>query len=74
MKVRRHARNVFCKVNGHRRVNIVYRWMCFACGKRWISRKTLLNLLLPGLNALFGLEYAKYDHTHEFERNLLEAN
>ena len=74
MKVRKHARNVFCKVNGHRRVNIVYRWKCFACGKRWISRKTLLNLLLPGLNALFGLEYAKYDHTHEFERNLLEAN
>jgi hypothetical protein len=62
MKVRRHARNVFCKVNGHRRINIVYRWKCFACGKRWISRNTLLNALLPGLNALFGLEYAKYDH------------
>jgi|TARA_Y100000310_G_scaffold2799_1_gene3646 hypothetical protein len=30
-----------------------------------ISRAQLLKELLPGLNALFGLEYAKYDDEHE---------
>ena len=30
-----------------------------------ISRAQLLKELLPGLNALFGLEYAKYDNEHE---------
>jgi hypothetical protein len=74
MKVRRHARNIFCKLNGHRRINLGRRWKCFACGKRWISRKALIDALLPGLKALFGLEYAKYDHKHEFERSLLENN
>ena len=74
MKVRRHARNVFCKVNGHRRIHIGQLRKCFACGKRWISRKALLDALLPGLNALFGLEYPKYDHKLEYERNLLETN
>tara|TARA_R110000822_G_scaffold245269_1_gene373858 strand:- start:5656 stop:5985 length:330 start_codon:yes stop_codon:yes gene_type:complete len=34
-----------------------------------ISRAQLLKELLPGLNALFGLEYAKYgeEHTEIFE-------
>ena len=70
MKVRRHARNVFCKANGHRWINTGNFWKCFACACRRITRKALLDELLPGLKALFGLEYAKYDHTHEFERNL----
>ena len=30
-----------------------------------ISRAQLLKELLPGLNALFGLEYSKYDNEHE---------
>ena len=29
-----------------------------------ISRSQLLKELLPGLNALFGLEYAKYENEH----------
>ena len=29
-----------------------------------ISRAQLLKELLPGLNALFGLEYANYDAEH----------
>ena len=29
-----------------------------------ISRAQLLKELLPGLNALFGLEYKKYDNEH----------
>jgi hypothetical protein len=29
-----------------------------------ISRAQLLKELLPGLNALFGMEYAKYDNQH----------
>ena len=29
-----------------------------------ISRAQLLKELLPGLNALFGLEYARYDDEH----------
>jgi hypothetical protein len=75
MKVRRHARNVLCKVDSHRRIKNGRRWRCLCLrSKRWISRKALLDALLPGLNALFGLEYAKYDHTHEFERSLLETN
>ena len=34
-----------------------------------ISRAQLLKELLPGLNALFGLEYAKYgeEHTEIYE-------
>ena len=34
-----------------------------------ISRAQLLKELLPGLNALFGMEYAKYgeEHTEIFE-------
>ena len=74
MKVRRHARNVFCKVNGHRHINIGRFWKCFACGDWRITRKALLDELLPGLNALFGLEYPKYDHKLEYERILLETN
>ena len=31
-----------------------------------ISRAQLLKELLPGLNALFGLEYAKYGEEHEW--------
>jgi len=30
-----------------------------------ISRAQLLKELLPGLNALFGLEYSKYENEHE---------
>jgi len=30
-----------------------------------ISRAQLVKELLPGLNALFGLEYARYDQEHE---------
>ena len=30
-----------------------------------ISRSQLLKELLPGLNALFGLEYKKYENEHE---------
>ena len=30
-----------------------------------ISRSQLLKELVPGLNALFGLEYAKYENEHE---------
>ena len=30
-----------------------------------ISRAQLLKELLPGLNALFGLEYGKYENEHE---------
>ena len=30
-----------------------------------ISRAQLLKELLPGLNALFGLEYAKYGEEHK---------
>ena len=30
-----------------------------------ISRSQLLKELLPGLNALFGLEYAKYGEEHK---------
>ena len=30
-----------------------------------ISRAQLLKELLPGLNALFGLEYDKYQNEHE---------
>jgi hypothetical protein len=74
MKVRRHARNILCKVDSHRRIKNARRWRFFACGRWWTSRKALLDALLPGLNALFGLEYAKYDHKHEFERSLLETN
>ncbi len=29
-----------------------------------ISRAQLLKELLPGLNALFGLEYGKYENEH----------
>ena len=29
-----------------------------------ISRAQLLKELLPGLNALFGMEYARYDDEH----------
>ena len=29
-----------------------------------ISRSQLLKELLPGLNALFGLEYEKYENEH----------
>ena len=74
MKVRRHSRNVFCKVHSHKWKDIGVFWKCFGCGRRLITRRALLAELLPGLNALFGLEYAKYDHTHEFERSLLETN
>ena len=74
MKVRKHARNVLCKVDSHRRIKNGRRWRFFACGRWWTSRKALLDALLPGLNALFNLEYAKYDHKHEFERSLLETN
>jgi hypothetical protein len=59
MKVRRHARNVLCKVDSHRRIKNGLRWRFFACGRWWTSRKALLDALLPGLNALFNLEYAK---------------
>ena len=30
-----------------------------------ISRAQLVKELLPGLNALFGLEYDRYDREHE---------
>ena len=30
-----------------------------------ISRAQLVKELLPGLNALFGLEYGRYDNEHE---------
>jgi len=30
-----------------------------------ISRSQLLKELLPGLNALFGLEYKRYDEQHK---------
>ena len=30
-----------------------------------ISRAQLLKELLPGLNALFGLEYSKYENEHD---------
>jgi len=33
--------------------------------RRRIMRTRLLELLLPGLNALFGLEYVKYEKEHE---------
>jgi hypothetical protein len=55
MKVRKHARNVLCKVDSHRRIKNGRRWRFFACGRWWTSRKALLDALLPGLNALFGL-------------------
>lgn len=32
--------------------------------RRRITRTRLLELLLPGLNALFGLEYVKYEKEH----------
>ena len=64
MNVRRKSRNVFCKVHGHKWINLQVRWKCFACGRRLITRKALLDVLLPGLNALFGLEYAKYGNEH----------
>lgn len=54
MKVRRHARNVFCKVHSHGWKNIGAFWKCFKCGRRQITRGALLDELLPGLNALFG--------------------
>jgi hypothetical protein len=34
-----------------------------------ISRKDLLAELLPGLNALFGIEYRKYGDGYRYERN-----
>ena len=70
MNVRRKSRNVCCKVNGHKWINLQVRWKCFACGRRRITRKALLDALLPGLNALFGLEYANYENEHRamFER------
>jgi len=33
--------------------------------RRRIMRTRLLELLLPGLNALFGFEYVKYEKEHE---------
>tara|TARA_Y100001973_G_C5141904_1_gene303384 strand:- start:851 stop:1072 length:222 start_codon:yes stop_codon:yes gene_type:complete len=33
--------------------------------KKPISRKQLLEVLLPGLDWLFGQEYAKYDEGHK---------
>ena len=30
-----------------------------------ISRAQMMKELLPGLNALFGMEYASYDNEHE---------
>ena len=34
-----------------------------------ISRSELLKELLPGLNALFGIEYRKYGDGYRYERN-----
>ena len=34
-----------------------------------ISRSELLAELLPGLNALFGIEYRKYGDGYRYERN-----
>jgi hypothetical protein len=33
--------------------------------KRGITRRRLLELILPGLNALFGLEYAAVSEEHQ---------
>ena len=65
MKIRKSSRNVFCKVNGHRLARTGIGWKCVGCGKRRYSRKLLLKALLPGLNALFNLEYAKYEQEHK---------
>lgn len=38
-----------------------------------ITRKALLNELLPGINALFDIEYSKYSkQIHNFEPYILE--
>src|SRR6056297_3117107 len=41
-----------------------------------ISRAQLLKELLPGLNALFGMEYKKYENEHEeiFEKDTSDRN
>jgi hypothetical protein len=69
MKVRRHSRNIFCKVNGHKWKNLRWRWQCFACGRHCITRRGLIDALLPGLNALFNLEYENQEKEH---RSLFE--
>jgi hypothetical protein len=69
MKVRKHSRNVFCKVHSHKWKDIGVFWKCFKCGRRIITRRAFLAELLPGLNALFGpgssTNWEKIDFTNE---------
>jgi hypothetical protein len=51
-----YLRKLWCKYFGHKYVGMV----CSRCGHVHISRADLLKELLPGLNALFGIEYKKY--------------
>ena len=73
MKVRRHSRNVFCKVHSHKWKDIGVFWKCFKCGRRIITRRALLAELLPGLNALFGPDSDGYRKGIEFIREEVSA-
>lgn len=55
-----YLRKLWCKHFGHKYVGTV----CSRCGHVLISRAELLRALLPGLNALFGMEYKKYMEKH----------
>jgi hypothetical protein len=48
-------------------MNVLFttRKKCRPRRRRGITRRRLLELILPGLNALFGLEYAKYGEEHQ---------
>ena len=39
-----------------------------------VSRKEILKALLPGLNKLFGMEYAKYAKTIEYHARRTDAD
>jgi hypothetical protein len=73
MKVRKHSRNVFCKVHSHKWKDIGVFWKCFKCGRRLITRRALLAELLPGLNALFGPGSDGYRKGIEFIREEVSA-
>jgi hypothetical protein len=73
MKVRKHSRNVFCKVHSHKWKDIGVFWKCFGCGQRLFTRRTLLAVLFPGLNALFGPGSVTYGKKIDFTNKGVSA-
>ena len=62
-------KKLVCRWRGHQFETFEDYTKCARCGKVNISRAQLLKQLIPGLNALFGMEYSKYKEAKPDEKN-----